>query len=97
MRAPDARRGRPPRRTATGAGARDLLRQLQAVAQPSKLRSQDEFIQAVKEKLSGHPEIPPQEAVHAVLSVISKRVTAGEISNIKEHLPDELQQLWPQS
>ena len=63
--------------------------------QPVKLRSQEEFVGAVGELLSGHPEIDPNQAIEGTFYLINKHVTSGELEKIKRMLQPELQALWP--
>ncbi len=65
-------------------------------ATPSKIRSREEFLRSVNEKLGGHPEIPPLEAIEGTFRLLSRRITPGEIQNIVRMLPPELRTLWPQ-
>jgi len=61
---------------------------------PEKVH-RDEFIFGVEEKLSGHPEIKAEEAIHATFKVLNERITPGEINHVVGMLPKDLQRLWP--
>jgi uncharacterized protein (DUF2267 family) len=63
--------------------------------QPVKIRNREDFVQAVAEELSGHPEIDPQQAIDGTLRVLERRISAGELDKIKKQLPPELRELWP--
>ncbi len=65
--------------------------------QPLRLRSRDEFVQAVAHELSGHPEIDPNQAIEGTFYLLSKRVSEGQLEKIKSSLQPELRDLWPQS
>jgi uncharacterized protein (DUF2267 family) len=39
--------------------------------------------------------IDPETIMRGVFNVLSKRITAGEIEDIKHILPPELRELWP--
>ena len=39
--------------------------------------------------------IDPEKVVRAVFRVLSRRVTAGEIADVKHLLPAALRELWP--
>jgi uncharacterized protein (DUF2267 family) len=65
--------------------------------QPTKLRTRDEFIQAVNQELSGHPEIDPNQATDTVLRLLSKHLSEGELDKVKGMLQPELQDLWPEA
>jgi uncharacterized protein (DUF2267 family) len=42
------------------------------------------------------PDVRPQAVVRAVLLVMQKHVSQGEISDIKAMLPERLRSLWPE-
>jgi uncharacterized protein (DUF2267 family) len=62
---------------------------------PTKDRSQAAFLEAVREKLSGHPEIQVDIAVRRVFALLSRHVTGGEIQDVRDMLPKHVQELWP--
>jgi uncharacterized protein (DUF2267 family) len=64
------------------------------VDQPRPLRSQEEFVRAVGEGLTAHPEIDPRQAIEGTFRVLGKHVTAGELEKIKNMLQPEINQLW---
>ena len=59
---------------------------------PIKIRHQDEFISAVAERIPQSMEAA--NAVRSVFGVINKRITAGEIEDVKGNLPQEIRVLW---
>lgn len=61
---------------------------------PVKMRSREEFLQAVADRLMG--KYPPEDAVKAVFKVIERHVTEGEVNDVKSNLPDEIKTLWPE-
>ncbi len=63
---------------------------------PSKLRSPEEFTEAVRAELSGNPEISPEQAIEATLTVLNERISEGEIDKIKKIMPEELRSIWPE-
>lgn len=63
---------------------------------PTKDRKREDFIMAVRENLSGHPEIDPETAIRQVFGVLSRHVTAGEIRDVISDLPQDIRTLWPQ-
>lgn len=65
--------------------------------QPIKLRSQDEFIQAVGQILSEHPEIDPRQAIDGTLHVLNEHVSQGELTKIRNMLQPEILALWPEN
>ncbi|MFP4053047.1 MAG: DUF2267 domain-containing protein [Phycisphaerae bacterium] len=65
--------------------------------QPSRIRSRDEFVQAVADELSGHPEIDPNQAIEGTLFLLSRHLSNGEVEKIKQSLQPELASLWPEA
>jgi uncharacterized protein (DUF2267 family) len=61
---------------------------------PVKERSRELFLAHIASEFSD-PEIYPESLVWAVLSVLQRHVTRGEISEVKSLLPAELRSLWP--
>jgi uncharacterized protein (DUF2267 family) len=62
---------------------------------PIKARSRDEFLVLVAEQLPDNQPFDPEQAVTAVLAVLERRVSEGEIKDIKQTLPAEVRELWP--
>ena len=60
---------------------------------PEKIRSKDEFLSMVSENLMGR--YAPEEAAKAVFNIVEKRMTSGEVEDVKSNLPAEIKQLWP--
>lgn len=48
------------------------------------------------EKLHGVPEISPGDAIEATFHVLNRRVTGGELEDIRRMLPQEIRQMWPE-
>ncbi len=63
---------------------------------PKKERHRAQFLSHVKEYFINEPEIDSEKVVRAVFSVFAKRISQGEINDIKGLFPMELQDLWPQ-
>ena len=63
--------------------------------QPTRLRSREEFLQAVAEEVAPHPDIDPGQAIQGTFHVFSRRISAGELNKIKQEMPEELRGLWP--
>ncbi|HSF29277.1 MAG TPA: DUF2267 domain-containing protein [Candidatus Tectomicrobia bacterium] len=62
---------------------------------PVKERHKEEFFAHVKEYFTKEQDIDAEKIVRGVFKVLSKRVTEGEIEDIKHILPPELRDLWP--
>jgi len=61
---------------------------------PFKLRHKQEFLAQVVKTCPSVDE-DSETAVRAVLTVLSRHVTAGELRHIRDQLPEELRSLWP--
>jgi uncharacterized protein (DUF2267 family) len=90
----DGRRGGPTGRPAPNARPRHLLRAWHAAGKPEKIRSREEFLAKIH-ALSGGRPINPEDPVRAVFQVLEKHVTAGEISDVMQALPQQIRALWP--
>ncbi len=60
---------------------------------PEKIRSREEFLGRVAEGLLRQHD--PEEACRAVFAVVERRMTPGEIEDIKGILPEPIRDLWP--
>ncbi|MFO8010759.1 MAG: DUF2267 domain-containing protein [Dehalococcoidia bacterium] len=62
---------------------------------PVKERHKEEFINHVENILSGTAMSSDGErAVRSVFATLSKRVTEGEIQEVKQMLPEDIRSLW---
>jgi len=62
---------------------------------PLKERSKEEFLTRIEEYFSSDDPVDPEQVARAVFTVLSNRVTEGEIEDVKHVLPAELRELWP--
>ena len=62
---------------------------------PEKIRHIGAFVERVRENLRAHPEIDPEEALHAVFRVLSTKVSEGELKDIRHNLSRELEEVLP--
>jgi uncharacterized protein (DUF2267 family) len=62
---------------------------------PVKERHQEEFLAHVKSHFKGDERFFAERMTRAVFKVLSKRISEGEIEDIKHVLPKELRDLWP--
>jgi uncharacterized protein (DUF2267 family) len=62
---------------------------------PEKIRSREEFIAKIHSHLPKARPINPEDAARAVFQVLEKHVTAGEISDVMQALPQDIRALWP--
>jgi uncharacterized protein (DUF2267 family) len=63
---------------------------------PVKKRSKADFIARVENSFRRDPLAQPSQSVTAVFELLSKKITAGEIEDVRNALPEELRQLWPE-
>jgi uncharacterized protein (DUF2267 family) len=61
---------------------------------PEKIRSREEFLAKIQTHFSKARPINP-EAARAVFQVLEKHVTAGEVTDVIQALPQEIRALWP--
>jgi len=64
-------------------------------AVPVKERRRDDFLARVDRDFKTDPIDNTAEAVTAVFRLLSEKVTAGEISDVRNALPADLRALWP--
>jgi uncharacterized protein (DUF2267 family) len=61
---------------------------------PQRLRSKAEFLTSVASRFGSNTELDPEETCRAVFAFLSKKISEGEISDIKHMLPAEVRELW---
>jgi uncharacterized protein (DUF2267 family) len=54
-----------------------------------------EFLAAIRHQLPGPECMHPELLARAVLTVLSRHITPGEVCDVKANLPMELRDLWP--
>jgi uncharacterized protein (DUF2267 family) len=62
---------------------------------PVKERRKEEFLSHIRQAFRNDEWIDPEAVVRAVFRVLSRRITAGEISDVTHLLPAALRELWP--
>jgi uncharacterized protein (DUF2267 family) len=62
---------------------------------PTKERHKEEFCAHVKAYFKREEDIDAEQIVRGVFKVLAKRITEGEIEDIKHIMPPELRELWP--
>jgi uncharacterized protein (DUF2267 family) len=62
---------------------------------PVKERHREEFLARIQQHFKGNGEVNPEILAHAVFSLLAKRITGGEIEDVKHILPAEIRGLWP--
>jgi uncharacterized protein (DUF2267 family) len=63
---------------------------------PVKKRSRADFLARVEHSFLADPLVDPAQAVMAVFELLSKKITKGEIDDVRHALPQDLRNLWPQ-
>ncbi len=61
---------------------------------PEKIRTKEAFLDLVDKRLTGRMD--PEKATRVVLGVLSKRISRGEVEDIKVNLSKKLLELWPE-
>lgn len=63
-------------------------------AVPVKARSRQDFVAAVDRAFTTDPLMDTEQAVSAVFALLSAKVSAGEISDVRHVLPKDVRALW---
>ena len=58
-------------------------------------RSREAFLEDVTDKLQAPADPDAEHCTRAIFAVLQQRISAGEISDVQAHLPDEVTALWP--
>jgi uncharacterized protein (DUF2267 family) len=58
-------------------------------------RHKEDFLGRIAQELRGSDVIDPEQAACAVFTVLTRRISEGEIEDVKHVLPSELRDLWP--
>lgn len=61
---------------------------------PMKERHWDQFVAHVAEAFALDPFADGEEITQAVLTVLSRHITEGEIADVQRCLPEDLRRLW---
>ena len=61
---------------------------------PSEFRSREEFVAEVAEWLSDTRPVDPEEAIRSVFRVLSRHISEGQVSKVRDALPKSLRQMW---
>lgn len=64
---------------------------------PQKYRTKEEFLHRIGRYFGPEQEAEsdPEEVARAVLGVLARSITQGEVENLKNMLPAEIRELWP--
>lgn len=61
---------------------------------PQRIRDREQFLLRIKQQFRGD-EINPEGVARAVFALLEHRITEGEIEDVKNILPAEIRDLWP--
>lgn len=59
---------------------------------PVKMRHKEEFLDAISEKLMG--DYDPSEAMESVFAVLGRRMSEGELKDVRDNMPEDIRELW---
>lgn len=62
---------------------------------PLRQRHRDEFLARVESEFRPEQPIPTDSVVRAVFRVLAEQVADGEIEDVRQLLPSEVRELWP--
>jgi len=65
------------------------------IEKPERELHKAEFLNHIREAFRHDERIDPEQVMRAVFRLLSRRVSVGEISDIKQLLPAALRHLWP--
>ncbi len=63
-------------------------------SQPERLRTRDEFLERIAEKLRGSRPINVSDGARSVLRTLARHVEHGQIAKVRQALPQPLQEFW---
>lgn len=66
-------------------------------AHPLKYRHKQDFLERVAQRCPGLTEDEREAAARAVFKLLARRVTGGEIAQVKDQLPADVRALWTPS
>ncbi|MDZ7703423.1 MAG: DUF2267 domain-containing protein [Trueperaceae bacterium] len=66
------------------------------VDNPSKERNLDEFVAHIEQSYDNRTNIDLAEMASAVFSTVNERMTAGQVTQVRDMLNEDLRQIWPE-
>lgn len=61
---------------------------------PFRIRDRDEFLGVVSAEMR-NPRMPAERTTRAVLALLARHVSTGEIADVEAGLPGPIRELWP--
>ena len=71
--------------------------QWRPAATPVKKRSIEQFLNRVNESFKRDPLVNPPMAVMAVFQLLSRKISEGEIEDVRRCLPVQIRKAWPET
>ena len=68
--------------------------QWQPAHNPAKPRSKADFVGRIEGAFRQDPLADPEKAVSAVFDLLSAKVSAGEVEDVRQSLPSDIRALW---
>jgi uncharacterized protein (DUF2267 family) len=65
-------------------------------ATPSKIDTPEQFLEDVRQRARGHPEIDVNHAATCVFRLLERKVSPGLVEKVAGQLPAEMQAYWRQ-
>ena len=62
---------------------------------PEKIRSREEFLSKISGRIAMKQSIDPENAARAVFRTLEHHISAGEIRDVMQVLPEDIRALWP--
>lgn len=62
---------------------------------PEKMRTAEDFLNRVADKMRYTRPVDTVDATKAVLAVLDRHIPEGQIENIRNALPEDIRALWP--
>lgn len=64
-------------------------------ATPRKERRRGAFLDSIRLNINPAEGVGAADAAHAVFALLTRRITSGEVSDVRHMLPREVRELWP--
>jgi uncharacterized protein (DUF2267 family) len=62
---------------------------------PVRESSKEAFLERIEAAFAADPIDDPEEAVCSVFRLLNRRISAGEVKDVRQRLPKHLRELWP--
>jgi uncharacterized protein (DUF2267 family) len=61
---------------------------------PNKERTREAFLDSVRESLRTNTAVGPERAVQATFELLNRRISTGEVEDVRHMMPPEVRDLW---